>query len=260
MKTTLLRFSGTGNSLAVARMIACGVGDASIVSVQEFLRRDHRKLDCEACGFVFPVYCQDVPEMVRRLVRGIEFPSDAYIFGVATHNGDPGYSHFTLDALLRKKGMRLSAGFAVLMPGNSITPGDSMNPEPEIRRRLEASPKAVNEILERVIKRDTNRFAGTNTLRKRVKGWRNMFRHRYIHRVPESFHVTDACDGCGVCARICPEGNIAMEGSRPAWSDHCQMCLACIHWCPRQAIQNGEGTIHRRRYHHPDVSITDMLA
>lgn len=31
-------------------------------------------------------------------------------------------------------------------------------------------------------------------------------------------------------------------------------------WILRRAFQNGEGAIHRRRYHHPDVSIEDMLA
>jgi Pyruvate/2-oxoacid:ferredoxin oxidoreductase delta subunit len=259
VKTTLICFSGTGNSLAVARLLAAKLTEARVVSAREALTDVKCAVGSDALGFVFPVYCQNAPEMVRRAVMSVEVPPGAYLFAVATHNGDPGYSHYSLDRILRKRGSHLSAGFAVLMPGNSITPGDSTNPLPEQQRRLREAPVHVGAIARPVLKREEVPFAGSDSLRKRLRGLRNMFRHKVVHKVPERFWVTEACSGCGLCAQVCPEDNIRLDGASPTWGGRCQMCLACIHWCPQRAVQNGEGTLQRRRYHHPDISSDDMV-
>ena len=44
---------------------------------------------------------------------------------------------------------------------------------------------------------------------------------------PRPFHASDACVGCGICARSCPTGNITMKGGRPAWSALENRMLAC---------------------------------
>lgn len=68
-------------------------------------------------------------------------------------------------------------------------------------------------------------------------------------RSTKPFYTTDACDGCGLCARDCPAGTIRLEGGRPVWGDHCYQCLRCLHACPRQAIQYGKDTGKKGRYH-----------
>jgi MinD superfamily P-loop ATPase len=78
-------------------------------------------------------------------------------------------------------------------------------------------------------------------------------------RAKDLFWVNAACDGCGTCAGVCPSGNIDLEDGRPTWKDHCEICVACLHWCPRRAIQAGRATLKRKRYHHPSVSLSDML-
>jgi ferredoxin len=259
MKNTIVYFTGTGNSLAVARLLAARLTHSDIISVNEILKQSSFQQVTETCGFVFPVYCQDTPEIIKRLIRSMHIPVNTYVYAIATHNGDPGYSHFTIDKILKKKGQRLMSGFAILMPGNSITLHDSTNSEEESQRRLEAAESHVGKIAEEVLKRSSVPFAGTSSLRKYFKGMRNMFRHKVIFKVPEKFWVTDLCNHCGLCARICPENNIHVDFASVIWGKHCQMCLACIHWCPKHAIQNGEGTIQRKRYHHPDISINDMI-
>jgi hypothetical protein len=35
--------------------------------------------------------------------------------------------------------------------------------------------------------------------------------------------------------------------------------MACIQWCPQEAIQYGKKTVKYPRYHHPEVVLEDML-
>ena len=67
------------------------------------------------------------------------------------------------------------------------------------------------------------------------------------------FHATDACNGCGICATVCQARTIAVKG-RPVWGKACTQCLACIHHCPKRAIEYGKGTVVKGRYLHPDAA------
>ena len=56
----------------------------------------------------------------------------------------------------------------------------------------------------------------------------------------------DACVGCGMCLKVCPQGVFAMEHDkkvRIVELDACMECGACMMNCPAQAIwvQSGVG-------------------
>lgn len=54
--------------------------------------------------------------------------------------------------------------------------------------------------------------------------------------VRPEFHL-DHCQGCGACARDCPDQAIAMVDDRPRWDENaCQGCLACQKACPTECI------------------------
>ncbi len=54
--------------------------------------------------------------------------------------------------------------------------------------------------------------------------------------------------------------NIELDDEgRPIWGNRCQQCFACFHWCPEEAVQFGRRTEKQPRYHHPEVSLKDML-
>jgi len=80
-----------------------------------------------------------------------------------------------------------------------------------------------------------------------------------VPQMDKSFWTDGKCNGCGVCANVCPCGNIVMTADRPVWQHRCEQCLACIQWCPKEALQYGKKTPAYPRYRHPEVRVADLV-
>ena len=74
----------------------------------------------------------------------------------------------------------------------------------------------------------------------------------------KNFTADEKCIKCGTCEQICPVKNIKLENGKPAWQHNCEQCLACYHWCPAAAIQYGDKTRKKKRYHHPETKLTEL--
>ena len=77
--------------------------------------------------------------------------------------------------------------------------------------------------------------------------------------IDNHFWVDDNCNLCGTCLKICPVDNVIINNKLIRWKNNCEKCLACIQWCPKEAIQFGKDTIKRTRYHHPNVTLPEMI-
>jgi Pyruvate/2-oxoacid:ferredoxin oxidoreductase delta subunit len=56
------------------------------------------------------------------------------------------------------------------------------------------------------------------------------------------FFADNRCNGCGLCARECPNNAIKMLGKkrpRPYWTFSCESCMHCMGYCPEEAVQAG---------------------
>lgn len=50
--------------------------------------------------------------------------------------------------------------------------------------------------------------------------------------------VTDKCQGCGTCARFCPENCIEIRNKKAKINyDYCKGCLICVNECLIKAIK-----------------------
>lgn len=106
-------FSGTGNSLQVAKALAENDDLLNIsTTIPNIFTADN-------IGFVFPVYCGIIPPFVEKFIENSTFNS-GYIWLVATCGGSEGKSFNHLQQLLLKKGTKLSYANHIVMPDNCI--------------------------------------------------------------------------------------------------------------------------------------------
>lgn len=259
MKTAIYYFTGTGNSLAVSKDLAAELDEGKhvvdILPIAKFYDQDSIKVDADTIGIVFPVYCLDIPPIIKTFAKKLNL-NGAYVFALATCNGSPGNALFNLNTLLEKQGNRLASGFHISMPGNSVLAIDLTTNDEENEKRFGEEKIKIKSIAEAV---KNKKHLGIEGKFNPDEKYEAKVYLDNIYKVQQQFWVTESCNQCGICQDICPKKNIEMIGKEIIWHDNCEYCLACLHWCPNAAIQNGEISQNCRRYHHPDITLKEML-
>jgi hypothetical protein len=85
-KTIIFYFSGTGNSLWVARALARELGNTELVSMVDWDINQHN-IDSQLIGLVFPVHIWGVPKRVLEFLDQLQAMSPEYIFAVPVEKG-----------------------------------------------------------------------------------------------------------------------------------------------------------------------------
>ena len=257
MQTRIFYFSSTGNSLKVARDLAEGLGETELVPMPLALKQPP-PVAAERIGLVFPVYMFGLPLLVAEFCRRFEPPASAVIFAVTTCGGLAAGTLDQLRTLLRQRGLTLSAGFVVTLPGN-YTPLYGAQSAARQQKLFAAAKDRVAGIVRTLQAGTPARGEAGTWFGRALGGW--IYRHgsARIRASDRKFWVMDRCDSCGMCQRVCPVDNIVMTDGRPVWQHHCEQCVGCLQWCPREAIQFGRGTERRKRYRHPEANAKDFM-
>ncbi len=240
-------FSGTGNSRWVAEEIAAGIGDRAVdLAVAgngcfSFGPED-------TVGIVYPVYAWAPPPVVTDFAQKLE-PRGAFVFSLCTYGDEAGNA---MDVL--GKAVPLDAAYGLAMPNNYLILFDVDSPE-EAEGKLEAARLRLPQICEDIknrrrvfdVHKGFGRFFG--------KSSGKIFQRFACSAKP--FSVNEACNGCGMCEKICPAKAICMTEGRPKWAARCYQCMACINRCPKVAINYGKHTQKKGRYYFKEVFQND---
>lgn len=260
MSVDIFYFTGTGNSLFVARQLSAELYDeVRILPIKNFIDNKKVKINSDCLIIVCPVYFRTLPHIVKLFLNKLEFETTSiHTYGVVTCNGEPGHSLFTMDRILKRKGQSLRAGFTVVMPGNSLIVRDFTNTAEIRTQRLEESYNKINEISDYLNNKRFGRIEGNDSFKYHLKGIITGVVARYIYKTPTKFRTTEGCTKCRTCVKACPLSNIKLGKEGVKWGSNCEHCLACFHWCPSMAVEIGNSTVGKLRYHHPEISIKDM--
>lgn len=273
VSTEIYYFSGTGNSLVVARDIAEKT-NGKLISIPSVMKEESVKPEADVLGIVFPVYYATndcgIPLIVGRFVKKLENLGSKYIFAVCTCGYMPGTTIENLRGAIESRGGKLAAGFTVRMSSKNLA-------ERKQQKMLVKRKKKLEAICEYVNARKEGKFETRGLLRKillaplralekpifmyRYKKLSNTSKNSFSELIPladRSFRTNENCNGCGICARVCPVNNIKMVDGKPVWQHQCETCYGCYGWCPKNAIC-GDIVAYNDWYHHPEAKLSDML-
>ena len=256
-KNVIIYFSGTGNSLYVAKNIGKSL-DYELINVKDIndLRLDFRG---STLGLVFPTYYARVPKIMEEFISKLTISSDAYLFVVITHGGGPSIVLNRLKKILSDKVDR-SSGFLVKMPGNNIFNYGAAD-EKKILRTIHRSDKRIIDIVKRIQENECKwdrSYILIDTAIDLIFGGVTDKIIADIKRTSESFTVDDTCSSCQQCAVLCPGENIYFNKNLPYWRSNCEKCGACIQWCPNQSIDWKGKTSKRKRYRNPFIEVSEL--
>lgn len=255
-------FSGTGNSLQVAKAIG-KENNLEVISIASIMNNkkgcySYELKEQEPIGFVFPVYAWGPPWMVLKFIDKLKLTNykNNYSFTVVTCGANIGNTLKLIQGSMKKKQMSLNSGFSIVMPNNYIIMGDVDSKEIE-KQKLIGAEKSIEEINKIINEKRDGEF-------KVLKGRMPSILTSVINPLfnknamkTKKFYANDKCTACGICENVC-NSNCIKVIERPHWEGSCSQCLACINFCPVHAIQYGKGTEKKGRYRNPNISIEEM--
>lgn len=258
MKKTIYWFSATGNTLSLARGLAGELGGAGLSAIKSFQKADRVEDSGDIVVLCFPVYTFGAPRIVEQFASKLKVSPTARVYLFASYGGLLCDSLKAFAKFAARKGLPVQGGYAVRMPGNYQVMYDVYSEEKQ-RKFFAAQKEKTREAAQAMLRGEHDIFDRNLGIPGLIlsHGVHSLF-SKHVGEADKKFTVDASCDGCGLCAKVCPVGNIAISGGRPEWKHSCEQCLACFHWCPKKAIQQGNSA-KNGRYHHPDVSLKDIV-
>ena len=248
----VIYFTGTGNSKFAAENIAKITGDTvydSALSLKEGTAMSFTEED--TLVFVCPIYVSALPEPFEALIRKSSFKKGAKAYFFMTYAGGIGAADRFCKKICEDMDLQYMGTSGVAMPQNYLLyfpMGSDWDNRKTVGHAMDAIKKAAEAI------RLSSPFEET----------KSKISHYLIAKVSlpiydkffitaKDFYATDECIGCSKCARVCPLGNISMKDKVPVWGDKCTHCMGCINLCPKEAIEFGNRSQGKPRYHGPSI-------
>jgi ferredoxin len=252
MNNIVFFFSGTGNSLKVAKDISKELENCEIVSMA---KSPNLTKQYDSIGFVYPTYFWGLPKKVIEFIKNINLENNkkAYFYAITTYGGSVGNAVYQLyELLLKKHNIKLNYGQKLQMFSNYVIIYDMSK---KINEITEKSNEKLIPIINSIKMKKNNRV---NKLTK-IFEFINKDFIKKVSNMDKDYTVSDNCTGCTICEKVCPVKNIEMINNKPQYKHHCENCVACIQFCPQKAINYKNATQNRRRYTNPEINYMELF-
>ncbi|MBN2436510.1 MAG: EFR1 family ferrodoxin [Spirochaetes bacterium] len=279
-------FTGTGNSLCIANRIAAADKGTKVsrVTKKSLLKPVLLK---GKVGIVFPVYAWGAPAMLEKFLKTAGYTGVEYLYIFATYAGSERNALQSCASVIRKAGGTVNAAFSVKMGNNYIIASNTASPALAERMMQKREDQLKEMIGDAVENRNVPVKKSCSPLALLASGLVHpMFAKYYGKKVSQQFNVTDSCNSCGICVKVCPSNNVrlldnpdklnssskaagkaqkldcnttVLPDKKPVWGTECEVCLACINLCPQKAILYKNSHSERIRYCNPEVKVSDLF-
>jgi ferredoxin len=279
MSTEIYYFSGTGNSLHVAKELQKRLPEARLIPIISLVSKESVSAKGTTVGFVFPHYASTLPKVVHTFIDRLDLGSAGYLFAIATRGATKTMAFVEIDKILKTRGRRLDSFFVFTMPSGSepLVKGYADRITEERIHRLESEMLARLDSIQRIIvdqkisrEEDTGatpppRFLVPFVPLIELISPLLVSLGKMVETTFE-FYYDETCTGCGVCETVCLSQKVHLVDGRPIWQGavKCHGCFACLNFCPLESIQVASRwylksyTDVNGRYHHPEITANDI--
>jgi ferredoxin/flavodoxin len=258
MFAKIIYFSGTGNTAYIASYIEKQLKSRGVEVLCLALEntRPEENIKADVLYFGFPIYACEMPLFVKEYIKQLPEGQGTKIRLFCTKAYFSGKAMIKAAQLFKQKGYQVLSWYERKMPGSDGLA--FLKKEGRAAKKLIANfspdPGDLDCWLanqeEFDIPEQIYDPAGA------LFGW---LLEAAMAGIKKKYHADDRCISCGLCARICPPGNIALKDGKVIFSNKCILCMRCIHQCPVEAIQIGKLTSGKFRYKGPDGSFKPVI-
>lgn len=247
-------FSGTGNSRYIARQIAEATQDEVVDLNTKIKANDNSPVRTGRDVIVVsPTYAWRIPRIVSAWLSDTELVGAERIWFVMDCGGEIGNAGTYNHRLAAQKNLCDMGTAQIIMPGNYIAMFSAPQAE-EARKIVEKAEPWIADAIGRIQAGQTFPAPRNNLYDRFMSGPINPIFYRFFVKA-HAFRGKDTCIGCGQCVKKCPMNNIHLKDGKPVWGKECTHCMACICYCPAEAIEYGKKSAGKPRYHFERLSI-----
>jgi len=255
MKTTkIFYFSGTGNCLKCAKEIADGLGEGTeVISIPSIMHSAPKKgairIVADRVVVIFPAYAYLAPVMVKKFLKRADIECEhAAVFALyATKTGG---ALKQARRLLKKAGAENIYGAKIISVENYVAIFGFPS-EDEVQKKCAMQTEETRGHIVAIERGEANITKGFHPLSPIIGFLFGMLGRRVL-KMRFKVHE-DACNGCGVCVKVCPAKCIVIENGKAVFKKGCEHCQGCFNYCPKKALQFAKIKPDSDRYHHPDI-------
>lgn len=234
----IIYFSGTGGTKRAAGALTKSLLEqGSSVHCYEINKRTpYRHQRPDLLLLLYPVYAMNAPGPVYEFIKRLPPARNKAAAVISVSGGGEVIPNtacrFFSIRLLQKKGYRVVYENMLVMPSNFI----AATPRELSLQLLAALPsktqKIAAELLTGVIRRSTPHPID------KIISFLALAEQAGAKIIGHRIKAEQSCNGCGLCAKKCPVGNIRLLQGKPVFRYRCTLCLKCIYDCPKQALHS----------------------